>query len=573
MESSRSWFKIFKQGSSNSKKKEAAAESVKKNNNGGVGVVSSGGKPPINDAPSHATKQKVDAAKQYIENHYKAQMKNLQDRKERRWMLERKLADADVSREEQMNILKKFEEKETEYMRRQRHKMGVDDFELLTIIGRGAFGEVRLCREKTTGNVYAMKKLKKSEMLRRGQVEHVKAERNLLAEVDSTCIVKLYCSFQDDEYLYLIMEYLPGGDMMTLLMRKDTLTEDEARFYVGQTVLAIESIHKHNYIHRDIKPDNLLLDKNGHMKLSDFGLCKPLDSSSFPNFREDDYAGGRNLKPSAEGTKPPMPRRTQQEQLVHWQKNRRTLAYSTVGTPDYIAPEVLLKKGYGMECDWWSLGAIMYEMLVGYPPFYSEEPMSTCRKIVNWRNHLKFPEEAKLSVEAKDLIRKLLCNVEQRLGTKGAHEIKSHTWFKGTEWDRLYQVEAAFKPEVKDELDTQNFEKFEELGTSQSSSKSGPWRKMLPSKDVNFVGYTYKNYEIVNNDHDMPSVELRKKSTAPKRPTIKSLFEIPDSSDQHAQGSFLNLLPTQVEVSESPELSPGSTRTSQHHHNHKPIRR
>ncbi|KAJ6417616.1 hypothetical protein OIU84_003361 [Salix udensis] len=618
MESSRSWFKIFKQGSSNAKKKEAAAETVKNNNSNGGGV-NSGGKPPINDAPSLATKQKVDAAKQYIENHYKAQMKNLQDRKERRWMLERKLADADVSREEQMNILKKFEEKETEYMRRQRHKMGVDDFELLTIIGRGAFGEVRLCREKTSGNVYAMKKLKKSEMLRRGQVEHVKAERNLLAEVDSTCIVKLYCSFQDDEYLYLIMEYLPGGDMMTLLMRKDTLTEDEARFYVGQTVLAIESIHKHNYIHRDIKPDNLLLDKNGHMKLSDFGLCKPLDSSSFPNFREDDYAGGRNSKPLAEGNKPPAPRRTQQEQLVHWQKNRRTLAYSTVGTPDYIAPEVLLKKGYGMECDWWSLGAIMYEMLVGYPPFYSEEPMSTCRKhmsgslsqpfsfseaIVNWRNHLKFPEEAKLSVEAKDLIRKLLCNVEQRLGTKGANEIKLHPWFKGTEWDRLYQVEAAFKPEVKDELDTQNFEKFEEMGTSlQSSSKSGPWRKMLPSKDVNFVGYTYKNYEIVNNDHDMPSVELRKKSTAPKRPTIKSLFgtnqstplksqpppgfrstfsdshftmpfaETPDSSDQHAQGSFLNLLPTQVEVSESPELSPRSSRTSQHHHNHKPLRK
>uniref|UniRef100_A0A6N2K6C7 non-specific serine/threonine protein kinase n=1 Tax=Salix viminalis TaxID=40686 RepID=A0A6N2K6C7_SALVM len=379
MESSRSWFKIFKQGSSNAKKKEAAAESVKNNNSHGGGV-NSGGKPPINDAPSLATKQKVDAAKQYIENHYKAQMKNLQDRKERRWMLERKLADADVSREEQMNILKKFEEKETEYMRRQRHKMGVDDFELLTIIGRGAFGEVRLCREKTSGNVYAMKNVKKSEMLRRGQVEHVKAERNLLAEVDSTCIVKLYCSFQDDEYLYLIMEYLPGGDMMTLLMRKDTLTEDEARFYVGQTVLAIESIHKHNYIHRDIKPDNLLLDKNGHMKLSDFGLCKPLDSSSFPNFREDDCAGGRNLKPLAEGNKPSAPRRTQQEQLVHWQKNRRTLAYSTVGTPDYIAPEVLLKKGYGMECDWWSLGAIMYEMLVGYPPFYSEEPMSTCRK-------------------------------------------------------------------------------------------------------------------------------------------------------------------------------------------------
>lgn len=171
-------------------------------------------KPSVDEAPSTITKQKVVAAKQYIENHYKAQTKSLQDRKERRWSLERKLADADVTEEEQNNILKNLEKKETEYMRLQRHKMGVDDFELLTIIGRGAFGEVRLCREKSTGHVYAMKKLKKSEMLRRGQVEHVKAERNLLAEVDSAYIVKLYCSFQDEEYLYLIMEYLPGGEFL-----------------------------------------------------------------------------------------------------------------------------------------------------------------------------------------------------------------------------------------------------------------------------------------------------------------------------------------------------------------------
>eukprot|EP00850_Spirogloea_muscicola_P025902 SM004742S16674 [mRNA] locus=s4742:61:1084:+ [translate_table: standard] len=269
------------------------------------------------DAASSITKQKVAAAKSFIENHYKAQQRSLQERREsrrarganaaaaaaaswrlprslthdreagapraagRRDTLERKLVEAAVPVEEQYDLIKDLERKETEYMRLQRHKMGADDFELLTIIGRGAFGEVRLCREKTSGNVYAMKKLKKSEMLRRGQVqtslshagrasanagadklaemrslppgaqavEHVKAERNLLAEVDSSCIVKLYCSFQDDEYLYLVMEYLPGGDMMTLLMRKDTLTEDEARFYIGQTVLAIESIHRHNYIH------------------------------------------------------------------------------------------------------------------------------------------------------------------------------------------------------------------------------------------------------------------------------------------------------------------------------------
>ncbi|GAB4850886.1 hypothetical protein Ancab_030187 [Ancistrocladus abbreviatus] len=505
--------------------------------------------PASEDAPSTATKQKVAAAKQYIEKHYKEQMKNLQQRKERRDMLEKKLADADVSKEEQNNLLKYLEKKETEYMRLQRHKMGADDFEPLTMIGKGAFGEVRICREKSTGHVYAMKKLKKTEMLRRGQVEHVKAERNLLAEVDSNCIVKLYCSFQDEEFLYLIMEYLPGGDMMTLLMRKDTLTENEARFYVAETVLAIESIHKHNYIHRDIKPDNLLLDRCGHMKLSDFGLCKPLDCSGL---QEKDFSVGNNFSGALQSDgQPAAPKRTQQEQLQHWQKNRRTLAYSTVGTPDYIAPEVLLKRGYGMECDWWSLGAIMYEMLVGYPPFYSDEPMSTCRKIVNWRHHLKFPNEAKLSQEATDLIRKLLCNVDQRLGTKGVDDIKAHPWFRGIEWDKLYQMDAAFIPEVNDELDTQNFEKFEETESQiQTSSKSGPWRKMLSSKDVNFVGYTYKNFEIVNN-HEVPGIaELKKRNTKAKRPTIQSLFdnESESTAKQNAQGSFLHLLPPRVEA-------------------------
>ncbi|KAF2304323.1 hypothetical protein GH714_029914 [Hevea brasiliensis] len=319
---------------------------------------------------------------------------------------------------------------------------------------------VRLCREKKSGNIYAMKKLKKSEMLKRGQVEHVRAERNLLAEVASHCIVKLYYSFQDAEDLYLIMEYLPGGDMMTLLMREDTLTENVARFYIAQSVLAIESIHKHNYIHRDIKPDNLLLDKKGHMKLSDFGLY-------------------------------------------------------------YIAPEVLLKKGYGMECDWWSLGAIMYEMLVGYPPFYSDDPITTCRKIVHWRNHLRFPEDARLSPEAKDLICRLLCDVDHRLGTGGAQQIKAHPWFKDILWDKLYEMEAAFKPEVNGELDTQNFMKFDEMDPPPARTGSGPSRKMLLTpKDLSFVGYTYKNFDAVKGLH---SFDL-KGSMSPKRPSIDSIF-------------------------------------------------
>ncbi|XP_058094605.1 uncharacterized protein LOC131240407 isoform X2 [Magnolia sinica] len=489
MDSARSWFHKFQPRDkmrSASRKKEGTSDA------------NEGGKPPMSeDATSNVTKQRVAAAKQYIENHYKEQMKNLQERKERRCTLEKKLADADVSEEDQNNLIKFLEKKETEYMRLQRHKMGADDFELLTMIGKGAFGEVRICREKTSGHVYAMKKLKKSEMLRRGQVEHVKAERNLLAEVDSNCIVKLYCSFQDEGFLYLIMEYLPGGDMMTLLMRKDTLTEDEARFYIGETVLAVESIHKHNYIHRDIKPDNLLLDRDGHLKLSDFGLCKPLDCSSFPNLNEKDIATGNNNIEATQNDG--RPKRTQQEQLQHWQRNRRML-------------------------------------------------------IVNWRTHLKFPEEANLSPGAKDLISKLLCNVEKRLGGKGASEIKAHPWFQGVEWDRLYHMEAAFIPEVNDELDTQNFEKFDESeNETQTSSKTGPWRKMLSSKDINFVGYTYKNFEIVN-DHQVPGMaELKKKDNKPKRPSVMSLFDDPGPADEppSAEGSFICLLPPHLEVSQS----------------------
>ncbi|ERN04869.1 hypothetical protein AMTR_s00146p00092580 [Amborella trichopoda] len=480
---------------------------------------------------SSLTMEKVAAAKQFIENHYRAQMKNIQERKERRWVLERKLASSDVSEEEQINLIKDLERKETEYMRLKRHKICVDDFELLTIIGRGAFGEVRLCREKSTGNIFAMKKLKKSEMLSRGQVEHVRAERNLLAEVASHYIVKLYYSFQDAEYLYLIMEYLPGGDMMTLLIREDTLTENVARFYIAQSVLAIESIHKHSYIHRDIKPDNLLLDKNGHMKLSDFGLCKPLDCTTLSALNENEPLSDENLRESMDidGSFPDrnngIPWRSPREQLQHWQMNRRKLAFSTVGTPDYIAPEVLLKKGYGMECDWWSLGAIMYEMLVGYPPFYSDDPMTTCKKIVHWRHYLKFPEEARLSPEAKDLICRLLCDVDHRLGS--GDEIKAHPWFIGVVWDKLYEMEAAFKPEVNGELDTQNFLKFDELDPPPRTG-SGPWRKtLLTPKDLNFVGYTYKNFDAVKGLH--PTVDVRR-SASPKRPLISSLFGIYENS-------------------------------------------
>ncbi|XVF48958.1 hypothetical protein PTKIN_Ptkin03bG0229800 [Pterospermum kingtungense] len=498
------------------------------------------------DNVTSLTLERVAAAKQFIENHYKAHMKHIQERKQRRSTLENKLASSDVSEEEQINLLKELERKESDYMRLKRHKISVDDFDLLTIIGRGAFGEVIVCREKKSGDIFAMKKLKKSEMLSRGQVEHVRAERNLLAEVASHFIVKLYYSFQDAEYLYLIMEYLPGGDMMTLLMREDTLTENVARFYIAQSVLAIESIHKHNYIHRDVKPDNLLLDKNGHMKLSDFGLCKPLDCRNLSAINENENLDDGNLKESmdVDGQFPESGKgrcwKSPLEQLQHWQHNRRKLAFSTVGTPDYIAPEVLLKKGYGMECDWWSLGAIMYEMLVGYPPFYSDDPVTTCRKIVRWKKHLKFPEEARLTPHAKDLISRLLCDVDNRLGTLGADPIKAHPWFKDTPWDKLYEMDAAYKPHVTGDLDTQNFMKFDEVECLKPTrTGSGPLKKtLLTPKDLNFVGYTYKNFEAVKGLRH--SFEV--KGAAPKRQSSTDSFHSDSGVDYSSNDTETRML-------------------------------
>lgn len=158
-----------------------------------------------------------------------------------------------------------------------RAKISVKDFEPLKIIGRGAFGEVRVCRDKKTREVVAIKKMKKNEMIYKNQVAHVRAERDILAVAKNPWIVELKCSFQDEKFLYLVMEFLQGGDLMTLLMEKDILSEDESRFYIAETILAVESVHKLDYIHRDLKPDNLLIGRDGHVKLSDFGLCKHVE--------------------------------------------------------------------------------------------------------------------------------------------------------------------------------------------------------------------------------------------------------------------------------------------------------
>ncbi|EFJ43529.1 hypothetical protein VOLCADRAFT_65875 [Volvox carteri f. nagariensis] len=441
-------------------------------------------------SPSARTRSQM--AKQFIENQLKERLRNVAERHARRRALEAVLQGENLSDVKKIELRNALERRESDYTRLQRQKMTVDDFELLQIIGRGAFGEVWLVRERLTKKLMAMKKLKKADMLRQGKVEHVKAERNIMAILQDPYVVKLYYSFLDEECLYLVMEYLAGGDVMTLLIRKDILSEEEARFYIAETISGLEAIHKAGYIHRDLKPDNLLLTHKGHLKLSDFGLCKPLPACTLSFVRSRQQ---QELALSTQTANDP-------ERLTHWRQNRRQLAFSKVGTPDYMAPEVILQRGYGKECDWWSVGAILYEMLVGYAPFYSEQAHVTECMIVNWRKYLRFPVEARLSPAARDLICRLMCDVEDRIGTRGGvEEIKSHPFFQGMDWANLHKQTPPYVPRVDHELDLQNFDKFDVEATNGPSGMgaggSGRGTKGLTTAGLHFIGYNYKSWEAV----------------------------------------------------------------------------
>ena len=264
---------------------------------------------------------------------------------------------------------------------------------------------------------------------------------------------------------------------MTILMKRDILSESETRFYIAESILAVDSVHQMNYIHRDLKPDNILLDHRGHIKLSDFGLCKHTDITA-----QNPYS---NLKKIQEDLK----QKINLERRPEYRRNRK-LAYSTVGTPDYIAPEVFGKGGYNETVDWWSIGVIMFEMLVGYPPFFSDDPSITCQKILHWRKTLVIPREANLSPAAVDLLQRFICDPSDRIGARGVDEIKSHPFFAGVDWDYLFESEAPWVPDLSCETDTSNFDKFEETEPFYPSDHSS--KKKRNRKDINFVGFTFK---------------------------------------------------------------------------------
>ena len=291
------------------------------------------------------------------------------------------------------------------------------DFALCKVIGRGSFGKVYLVRKKTgsdKGQYYALKELKKKSVIERNQVEHTKAERMIMEKISNPFLMKLHYAFQDDIKLFFVMDFLTGGELFFHLKNEHKLDESRTRFYAGEITLGIGHLHKNNIIYRDLKPENILLDSEGHVRLTDFGLSK----------------GGMGLGSTTE---------------------------TFCGTPEYLAPEIVKSVPHTKDVDWWSLGILIYEMLAGVPPFYSENA-NLMYKLIETAP-LRFQDGTRWSPEVRSLITKLLCRESTRrlgAGPSDDMQIKAHEWFKTMDWDKLYakKLPAPFKPSVTGADDT-----------------------------------------------------------------------------------------------------------------------
>ncbi|KAF1919386.1 kinase-like domain-containing protein [Ampelomyces quisqualis] len=299
-----------------------------------------------------------------------------------------------------------------------------EDFELIKTLGTGTFARVWLVRLKDATSqdqdkVFALKILRKVDVIRLKQVEHVRNERNVLAKVAGhPFITTMVASFQSLESLYMVLDYCPGGEVFSYLRRARRFNEPTSQFYAAEIVLILEFLHEREGVaYRDLKPENILIDAEGHLKLVDFGFAKKVE-------------------------------------------DRET--YTLCGTPEYLAPEVIRNTGHGTAVDWWAFGILVYEFLVGQPPFWDQNPMKIYEQIVEGK--VRFPSA--MSADARDLISGL-CTVDtsKRLGniSGGAGRVKSHAWFKNIDWTRLYnrEVNGPIVPHLRGAADTRNFDEYE----------------------------------------------------------------------------------------------------------------
>ncbi|XP_014836000.1 PREDICTED: microtubule-associated serine/threonine-protein kinase 3 isoform X1 [Poecilia mexicana] len=311
-----------------------------------------------------------------------------------------------------------------------RRKPLESDFETIKLISNGAYGAVYLVRHKETRQRFAMKKINRQNLVLRNQIQQAFVERDILTFAENPFVVSMFCSFETRRHLCMVMEYVEGGDCANLLKNMGPLPVEMSRMYFAETVLALEYLHNYGIVHRDLKPDNLLITSMGHIKLTDFGLSK----IGLMNMTTNLYEG-------------------------HIEKDTREFVDKQVcGTPEYIAPEVILRQGYGKPVDWWAMGIILYEFLVGCVPFFGDTPEELFGQVVS--DEIIWPEgDDALPADAQDLITRLLWQSPlERLGTGGASEVKQHPFFVGLDWNGLLRQKAEFIPQLEAEDDTSYFD-------------------------------------------------------------------------------------------------------------------
>ncbi|KAK7468416.1 serine/threonine-protein kinase dbf2 [Stygiomarasmius scandens] len=432
---------------------------------GGTGTIRQAGL-PLKDREileSSEVKRKATVAQLYFLDYYFQALGYLHNRKERRALFDKDTRDRGLTASEYAKEFKSYCGRERVLLRKRRTKLRVDQFHIIAQVGQGGYGEVFLARKQETGEVCALKRMKKKTLHKMDEVRHVLIERDILTATKSPWLVRLLYAFQDAQHVYLAMEYVPGGDFRTLLNNSGVLKEEHARFYISEMFAAVNELHKLGYIHRDLKPENFLVDSTGHVKLTDFGLA----------------TGALNPK-RIESMKVKLDK-VKDNQVVHRSTMERRSIYrsirneepryadSIVGSPDYMAPEVLRGKPYTFSVDYWSLGCIFFEFLAGFPPFSGSTPEETWTNLKNWTTVLRRPEYDKpedlifnLTDVAWDAVTRFIAHASTRYSTMT--QVTAHPFFTECKppvnWDDLRSTRAPFVPALDSEIDTGYYDDF-----------------------------------------------------------------------------------------------------------------